>query len=320
MTTLMAIGIALVASTADASSTKPSTTPTSVPEDAAPSAPAQLQKWTLIDGSTVVGREVSTTQTMVKIRLVDGTERELYRTDIASQIRQKPVTVIDGRVWFDNPNRTRHLWAPSAIPLRKGESYFSAKMGAFVSAVVGVTENVALLGGTFWPGLLVGGDGINAIGAIKYGDQLSDNVYWALGTEVIFFPSVVSIATPFLGVTFGKPDRQITVNLGYLGILDSDGSREIGEMMISIAGQLRFLPEHALVVENLLFPGTRVDGSNASSTGWGMFSLHTLCYRRMDESSAWDYGVILVSDNGNTFPLPWVDYTWYFGEKPETTL
>ncbi len=318
MTTLVAVGIALVLSSVDVPETSAQTGPEEREVAPASASPAALYKWTLIDGSTVVGREVGTSETTVTIRLVDGTERELFLADIASKLRQKPVTVIDGKVWFDNPNRTRHLWAPSAMPLKKGESYYSAKMGAFVSAVIGITDNIAFLGGTFWPGLLVGGDGINVIGALKYGAKLSDNVHWAFGTEVIFFPSVASIATPFAGVTLGEPDKQVTVNIGYLGILDSDGSREIGEMMISLAAQLRFLPGHALVIENLLFPGTRVDSSERGSTGWGMFSLHTFCYRRMDESAAWDYGLVLVSDNGNVFPLPWVDYTWYFGEQPET--
>ena len=303
-----------------------------------PQEPGQVYRWTIFDGSELVGRILESSESVLRIRLIDGSERVIYRQDIILQTAEERARVIRGQVWFDNPNRTRHLWAPSAIPLKKGEGYASAKLFTFLSTAWGWTDNVAVLGGTFWPGLLVGGDGFNLIGAIKYSDQITDNVYGALGVEVITFPAFAHIATPFVGLTLGNADRQITVNAGYLAAYETEGRDNIGEAMFSVTGQYRFLPGHALVMENLFFPGTSVDTSDSEddrtedgmaqvepdtndddvNLGWGMVSLHALCYRQILEDSAWDYGLVLIM-NADGQPLgmmPWVDYTWYLGTDP----
>ena len=326
------------APSAETSSSESAMTTPKVPtllSELGPQKPGQVYRWTIFDGSELVGRILESSESVLRIRLIDGSERVIYREDIILQVQEERARVIRGQVWFDNPNRTRHLWAPSAIPLKKGEGYASAKLFTFISTAWGWTDNVAVLGGTFWPGLLVGGDGFNLIGAIKYSDQLTDNLYGAAGVEVITFPAFAHIATPFVGLTLGNADRQVTVNAGYLAAYETEGRDNIGEAMFSVTGQYRFLPGHALVMENLFFPGTSIDTSETTTRedgtvvvedtndddvnlGWGMVSLHALAYRQILEDSAWDYGLVLLM-NADGQPLgmmPWVDYTWYLGTDP----
>jgi hypothetical protein len=91
-------------------------------------------------------------------------------------------------------------------------------------------------------------------------------------------------------------------------------------------------------MENLFFPGTSVDTGSSEqdlteegaerieesgddgdvNLGWGMVSLHALCYRQILEDSAWDYGLVLImnADGQALGMMPWVDYTWYLGTDP----
>ena len=52
-----------------------------------------------------------------------------------------------GEFSFQNPAASRYLYAPSSIPLQKGQGYVSQKL-IFTSGVIGVSDNVTLLVGT----------------------------------------------------------------------------------------------------------------------------------------------------------------------------
>jgi hypothetical protein len=304
--------------------------------------PPPVEKLILLDGSSIVGRVVDESEGTLTLRLLDGSERVLYAGDVVSRTLQKTAKVVKGKVWDHNPNRTRHLWAPSAMPLNTGEGYISNKYFVFLTGAYGVTDNLTLLGGSFWPGLLAGGEGFNLIAAAKYGTEVAENLHVAFGAEIITFPTEFTVVTPFAGVTWGTPDTQITFNVGKLEAWETNGNDRIGEGMFSIAAQYRFLSGHAFVLENLFFPGTTVDfdldedddsegitevvegsvgegepdSDSDSSYGYGMLSMHALCYRQIDEDSAWDYGFITIVEPGGNIVgvLPWIDYTWYLGD------
>lgn len=53
-----------------------------------------------------------------------------------------------GQVWFRNPNATRYLFAPSAIPLKKGEGYYQNFYILGNAVNYGITDNFSL-GGVF---------------------------------------------------------------------------------------------------------------------------------------------------------------------------
>ena len=190
------------------------------------------------------------------------------------------------------------------MPLRQGEGYFSQKELLFSSYAVGVTDNVTLLVGSFVPGLLVGGEGFNVIGALKIADEVADKVYIGGGGEVIMIPTASVIAgVPFVSFTYGRPDSQLTLNLGKPFALDGTDT-DTGELLVSVSGMWRFKGDFAIVTENIFIPGIRTD------QGWGVLSMNGLAFRSIRDETAWDLGVVVVVGA----PIPWFDYTWYIGD------
>lgn len=265
-----------------------------------------LWRFTLVDETQLVGRVGGESNGRIMIVLISGERREIFRTDVVEQTeyKQKAITVVRGKVWEENPNRTRHLWSPSAMPLRQGEGYFSQKQLLFSSYAVGLTDNVSALVGSFVPGLLIGGDAFNVIGALKIADEVEDNVYVGGGGEVMFIPTNSLLAgVPFVSFTYGEPDSQWSVNLGKPFALDGTDT-DTGELLVSISGMWRFKGDFAIVTENIFIPGIRTD------EGWGVLSMNGLAFRSIRDETAWDLGLIAVGG----MPVPWFDYTWYIGD------
>lgn len=268
-----------------------------------------LWQFTLSNRTQLTGRIVSENPRTgeVDILLITGERRTLFRSDIVVQEepKQRPIRVVDGKVWEDNPNRTRHLWSPSAMPLKKGEGYLSQKQLFFTSYAVGVTDNVAVLVGSLLPALFAGVGGFNLIGAVKVADQIGDELYVGLGAETIGIVSVGLAGLPFLSVTYGQPDAQISLNVGKPFALDENDA-ELGDALVSLSGMWRFKGNFALVSENIFLP------SVSTSKGWGMLSFHGIAFRSIRENTAWDLGFVSVGGTSDFIPIPWFDWTWHF--------
>ncbi len=282
------------------------------------SAPATKQqvdtkryRFVLSNGSELVGRILERIgETQVKIALLDGTERTLFWADIEAQFEFENVQIgADGSVWDTNPNRTRHLYAPSAMPLKEGEGYLSLKELFFLSGAYGVTDNVSILVGSFVPTLFLM-DGTGLIGALKVAGEIGEDVYVAGGGEVITLPdfsesgglSLVGIG--FGGLTFGKPDRQLTISAGRPFSL-AGADPDLGDALLVVAGQYRLTNNVGIVSENWIFP------TQESPGGGGVLSVHALAIRRINKNFAWDAGLIGVAGLPGAFP--WIDWTWNIG-------
>ena len=277
----------------------------------AQSVDTQRYELTLANGSVLVGRLLpSTDPEKVRIQLIDGTFRTLFWQDIVRKRAFEGVKVgADGNIWEDNPNRTRHIYAPSAMPLQKGEGYVSLKEFLFGSAAYGITDNVSILVGSFLPTLFAGLDMGGLIGAIKIGGEVGDNTYIAGGAEVITLPGSNSFDVFGIGfgaITFGQPDKQLTLSAGRpFALSTSPGSNDLGDLLFVAAGQLRVSDTYGVVTENWIFP--TADGPEG-----GFLRLHSLVVRKMGEQSAFDFGFIGVG--GIPVLIPWVDWTWNLGK------
>jgi hypothetical protein len=53
---------------------------------------------------------------------------------------------IRGKYWFENPNATRYLFGPTAIPLEKGEGYYQNTYIILQSFNIGVSDNFSIGG------------------------------------------------------------------------------------------------------------------------------------------------------------------------------
>jgi len=216
-----------------------------------------------------------------------------------------------------NPAASRYLYAPSSIPLKKGQGYVSQKYGIFSSAAYAPHDNFTVLFGTltfFPPAMTIFGG--------KAGFQVADNVHVSAGGEVFLFPIdgefLASIG--FGAITLGDEDQHVTIASGYAGGEMFDG----GGIPVMLGGQTRVSSSVSLITENWMVfdpnnewspvviasAAVRLLGRRSSDGNFG---------RRIQTkdgfpSTTWDIGLIaLVSEDEVFGPFPWVDWTWHFG-------
>jgi len=223
---------------------------------------------------------------------------------------------------IENIGKSRHLYAPSSIGLKKGDGYLSQKW-VFSSAAYGVTDNVSLLAGTFTlfpPALMIVGG--------KVSGEIAPDVHLAAGGEVFVtglgeFEFIAQAA--FGGVTFGNEDNQITLSSGHVGLGNGDFSDEaIGDWAIPVivSGQVRLSRRGVLVTENwLLIPPEYTGRPVILSAAYRLLAgiQTTRVDGRMVRTKprfTWDFGVVAVGEFGDDsvlFPLPWIDFAYHFG-------
>jgi hypothetical protein len=67
---------------------------------------------------------------------------------LESKIRKLEILKTDrfikGQYWFENPNATRYLFGPTAIPLKKGEGYYQNTYIILQSFNIGVSNNFSI--------------------------------------------------------------------------------------------------------------------------------------------------------------------------------
>jgi len=100
----------------------------------------------LSDGSRIVGRITSVTADSV--RIASAVASVTVARSTVRQVSQHPATALrNGELWAENPHATRLIFGPTAIPLRKGEGYFSDFWIFLISSAVGVTDRFTIGGG-----------------------------------------------------------------------------------------------------------------------------------------------------------------------------
>jgi len=196
------------------------------------------------------------------------------------------------------------------MPLRAGEGYVSFKEFVFFSTAYGLTDNISFLLGFAWPTIFE--DGTGMIGALKYAQEVDDDLYLAAGGEGGTRPSFSGSSNfmnifgiGFVGATYGKADAQITLNLGKPFLLGGDGN-DLGDLIVVVAGQVRIGASIGLVSENWLF-------TFSQGAGQGDFArIHALAMRWLRNDSSFDFGFIALGGEG--VAIPWVDWTWNIGK------
>lgn len=287
----------------------------------------------------------TSTQPAIEQETVTKEEVEPVEEEVDEEVVFAPSV---GDFSFQNPAASRYLYAPSSIPLQKGQGYTSLKF-VFLSGVVGVTDNVTLLvGSTIIPVVSVVGG--------KYAKQINEKWHVGAGAEVFFLPfasafdngsPTAPLSIGFVSATYGDLNSHVTVATGVAyEQLFSNGRIN---HPIMIAGHKRLSDRLAVVTENWLlmnldimadgrspytasinslafrFIGNRSDdyyifGQTISSRGYPRATVDFgLVFLNTNESASLDDPVLdtthysLYSENVTVGPIPWVDYTWHFG-------
>ncbi len=263
-------------------------------------APENVQIITTTDGSTMIGRITRVGETDIDFLTELGTVT-IPKTKVRS-IREVPASAIrNGKYWFDDPNRTRLLFAPTGRMLEKGRGYFADYYIFFPTINYGITDRVSFGAGT---SLFPTGNLKDQIYYFtpKVGIRSSEKLDLAAGALVIHIPDIDDEdKSPLLSViygvgTYGGPDGSVTFGLGY-GMVDA---RLADRPLIVLGGERRLSRRTAFVTENWVVPG--VDRALVS---YGV--------RFFTENLSVDLALLNSLGGGGIFPgIPYVDFVWNF--------
>ena len=245
----------------------------------------------LKSGATVTGA-LRCVEEDCEIKVDSSSSMKVKRSNIRRVKKIKPAQ-------FRDPNRTRYLYSPSAFSLESGEGYFSQKELIFSSLAYGVTDNLTILVGGVFPAWVL--EAFNLILGAKYTFEYSESLHFAVGGEG-FYISGFSLTNVFAGVTLGEEDAHLTLNVGKPITITGDSST-VGDLLISVSGNIRASQAVRLISENWLMPSSD-----------GLVHLNGAGVRFQGDSLACDLALIFVGANGDfaLLPVPWIDFTFNF--------
>ena len=156
---------------------------------------------------------------------------------------------------FRSPNSSRYLFAPSAIPLDKGERYYQNVWVVLNTVTFGVSDHVTVTAGVEAISTLVtlftdSKIGPGMMGNVKYSTQVSDNVY--LGGGILAAATLgesfaeANVALGYGIATIGNPDDHLTLGVGS-GIFGGEWTQ--GPVLV-LGGTKRLSRTLSLVSEN----------------------------------------------------------------------
>ena len=254
----------------------------------------------LTSGETLRGTLVSSDATSLVLKLPGAGRITLERGAVVRVVAADRTRVTeDGKLYRQDPNRTRYLYGPSALSLEAGEGYVSQKELFFTAVAYGVTDNITVLGGTVFP-VLLGGEFIGILGTKFSYEVIEDRVHVAGGAEafVAGLADLGMVGFIFASATYGNADRHLTLTLGKPFQFDKN-ARDLGPAIITASGAYRTSAKFAMIMENwFILPDASAD----------FFRFHGVAGRFILGSWALDVGGIFVNDI--KFPIPWLDLTW----------
>ena len=210
--------------------------------------------------------------------------------------------------WDPDPNKSRYLYAPSAFALGQGRGYVSQKELILTEAAIGVTDWWDIQAGTSIPFLFVQ-DGANALVGTKVSFRVAKDVHIALGGQTLFVGEG-AVGLGFGTITYGTPDRHISLSGGGVGGAFNGTLETVGTVLLAVSGNYRIGPRTALVSENWF-----LIGGDIQPAGGDVFVVPSLAVRMFGPAFATDLGLvpIIVPDSEVTvIPIPWVGFTWNY--------
>lgn len=228
-----------------------------------------------------------------------------------------------GGAWFVNPNATRYLFAPSAIPLRKREGYYQNAYLLTNSVNVGLTNSVTVGGGVVIPFLFYV--------TPKVSFKLANNFY--AGAGVLFTQSFISDMDLSAGigyalVTVGNLEHNFTIGSGYGFAKFNKEYKSTPMPIVTLNGMARVGKKISLITENWLMPraGYNEERDTTLPTGEIVYEsvyvnhnfysyAASLGMRIMPGSKASiDFAVVSLkgNENSNWMVLPYLDFVYKF--------
>jgi hypothetical protein len=223
------------------------------------------------------------------------------KIDIREILRIEPKSVVQGKIWFENPQSSRYFWAPNGYGLRKGEGYYQNVWVLWNQASVGLTDNFSVGAGII-PLFFFGSDVSPAWIVPKFSIPVVKNR---------FNIGLGAIAGTLLGEgsgfgilygtgTLGNRNLNATLGLGY-GYADGELA---DHPIVNFSFMIRTGMRGYLLSENYYFNSEIVILSFGG--------------RSFIRTVGLDYGLFipLGNDIDIMVAIPWLGVTIPFGKKP----
>jgi len=261
----------------------------------------------LLDGTRLTGKILSQNDSILVIKLRDLGELRIRRDKIDKMIPLDASLDLRKSLWFKNPNATRLLFAPTAIPLRKGEGYY---------------QNIYIVGNMFNYGVMdnfsIGGgfDFISMFGRFgegewnpvlnfnaKAGFKVHDYVHVGAGGLYVTQINNFSAGILYGLSTFGTYNNNFTTGLGW-GFVDGTFEQK---PFIMLGGMARCSEKIWFVSENWIAP-LNADGKYYVVVSYGV--------RFSGKRMSVDLAFINSKDIIETLiiGIPYVDFVIKFGK------
>ncbi|MBX3132265.1 MAG: hypothetical protein KF689_02605 [Gemmatimonadaceae bacterium] len=262
-------------------------------------APDSVSEIRLRDGTVLIGRVVSETETTIVVLTRSGARVEVPVAQIVS--RRETVARAGGEVWPDDENGSRLFFSSTGRPVPKGEGYVSSYWLFFPFVGYGVTERFTIAAGTpVIPG---------AMGEIFYiapKFTLYDAGDLSLSVGALSFFLTKEIAEGNAGIlygvgTYGSRDNAITLGAGWFYAATDDFSGTSNEPVFMLGGERRISRRVKLVTENWLAVNPGVSG---------MFSGG---FRFIGDRLSADLGFAGMTGVESACCLPVINFVWNFG-------
>ncbi|MEM7659070.1 MAG: hypothetical protein AAF399_23310 [Bacteroidota bacterium] len=157
----------------------------------------------------------------------------------------------DRSAYFTNPFASTYFFAPSAIPLRKGEGYYQNILVGINGARYGLTDQISITAGleAFTALYSIFGNDtriLTGFAGINWSTQLSERWWVGGGVMGAAADRFEQLAVAYGMATYGSLDHHVSFGIGLSGAKD----RFIGQPILTLAATRRLSLRWALVTEN----------------------------------------------------------------------
>ena len=260
----------------------------------------------LLDGTVFTGKLIAETDTVIELHLKNLGTLTVRRDKIKKIIPLAAPRSVKKSFWFKNPHASRLLFAPTAIPLNKGEAYYQNIYVVGNMFNYGINNNLSVGGGFDFITMFGNfGDGWHPMlnFNIKSGFKVAENFYAGAGSIVVKIPYESWAGIVYGMGTYGNSNNNLTTGLGW-GFVD--GSFE-EKPFIMIGGMVRVSEKLWLISENWIAPVS--DNGYYTVVSYGMrFAAKRIAVDLAFINSKDIFDEILIG-------IPFVDFVVKLGKK-----
>jgi len=261
----------------------------------------------LKDGTVLNGKILAETETEIEIQLEDVGQLTIQRDKIKRMVPLDASRVVKKSFWFENPHATRLLFAPTAIPLRKGEGYYQNIYIIGNMFNYGIVDNFSIGGGFDFITMFLTEDGWHPMlnFNIKSGFQVAENFHAGVGGIYATMLGEFSAGILYGIGTYGSYNTNISLGLGW-GFVDGTFEEK---PFIMIGGMARISEKLWFVSENWIVP---ISDDNAD-----YYLLVSYGLRFAAKRIAVDLAFINSKDivQGLVIGIPFVDFVVKLGKQ-----